>query len=711
MAPRPIERQSIHGAAKSEKHLLTPPATPSKPASDSRFQTISSLLKDTHLLQRRTLRAIDSVFGTEQLPEDISYHQQIDDFRAALAADRNRPKTDQRRSPPFTNRRTLSFSSGGSSGRSIELDFNTEDPYQSSHLPVFELPSSAPPELDFSSEADIPFTFAEMDPAARKFIEETRPAGLSKTGRASPDFRTRNRPEITTSPRSNGSSSWLESISPLLTSEVEKLEKSYKSPQNYTANSRYSRPSAAYSEPPRRNVFGLDESDLSRVLDVTREEDEYGDRLTEPPVARQLFGQASRFVEPAVGRPRVLQGREPSGLDVTGIYDSMARIPSRQRPVSGREDRAVPSYESGRSGLPVPSTQRYSVHSAHSTRPSSPRLPAPSAPTEAEVFGTSGSRTEPRLRRSDSEYSETRFRDRMNNSSATPRIPDRPARMPISLPSEASKTEIDDAIRRLEELDEFIRGPRQRASEREERKIPEIAVSMPDDSGYAGGATPRASWTPGRTILSDSVSGSPRLGLPARSQGSYATPTPSSYRASTEATAGTSGTARTLSTRATGPTSVSVAPSASSVNPTSPDDADPLGTILDTARSLRNLVSSSTTLAKSAAGSASQEDGTADVLLALAKVGEAVEVGLSAIARAARTAGEKEGREMSTPSRSRTYEAPAASPMPMPTRKARGTSSDMEREERTRRDNLFRFRHHHAGEVCYGGRNCTWNNV
>jgi hypothetical protein len=132
---------------------------------------------------------------------------------------------------------------------------------------------------------------------------------------------------------------------------------------------------------------------------------------------------------------------------------------------------------------------------------------------------------------------------------------------------------------------------------------------------------------------------------------------------------------------------------------------------LDTARSLRNLVSSSTTLAKSAAGSASQEDGTADVLLALAKVGEAVEVGLSAIARAARTAGEKEGREMSTPSRSRTYEAPAASPMPMPTRKARGTSSDMEREERTRRDNLFRFRHHHAGEVCYGGRNCTWNNV
>ncbi|KAI9027835.1 hypothetical protein DFJ74DRAFT_660585 [Hyaloraphidium curvatum] len=488
-----------------------------------------------------------------------------------------------------------------------------------------------------------------------------------------------------------------------------------------------------------------------------------------------------------------LQRAELSGLDVTDMFrDALPRgsthSASRQR--SSLADRF--------------SVRRQSIP-ASPEPPANPLEKEPSAPTADELFGgdapapsfRGAPRSEPGAKLAEREIAaglsklddlEAKFREqtaRIGTRSApttpakpAPRAPATPARAAppavpapaprsapppqrtrmsgFSLPSVASKEEIEDAIQRLEELEVVIKG-RSSATRRPERgdrsllsevetatkrldeleqvfwnevvggefalpgareaeaprtprsslgaggrapRTPEIVVDDADagnDSGFVGGATPSpsrfgsAAPSPRRTLLPErGAPGSPAgLGLlPKPRPGAPPAPardtaSPSYPGSSNEALAGSAA-------------SVSVA--------VSPSEQDPLSSIVETARALNPLVASSTQLAYSAASSPAArtaDDGTSEVLLALAKVGESVQVGLAAIQRYARAeaslkAGNAPATARSTPSATpprsfADYEVPSPRP-------SAGSTRD-----------VFRFRHHHDGVPCYGGRSCEWN--
>lgn len=785
--PSNSNKRRLGGAGLSRSASSLHLAASSAPVHAARFKATSSLLSDVHRLQRRTIAALDALLGTDPLPADIAQHSNLkqvaDRLSRAVSASKS-SRLDPRRSPPPSLRRTGSSLSSGSQDEPIETrEQHEEDPYYGAPQ---QLPTVSQQPQPYSAQPIQPPIAAhiKMDAEARRFIESTRPAGISTASKPDPDFRTRHaRTQVAnnSTPYKASNPAWLESVSPLMTSEVERLERNYKElrpPANGGARTdppRRQQRSSTYEPafsmaPPKQSIFGLEESDLTRITGGagrTNTQFSGDDQLTQEPVARRLFTRA------AASMPSKRLDPQPSGLDVTGLYD---HIPTANASFASTRAPGTLTRQStaatDRSVLGVGPRSVGSV-SAPTTRPASP-VP-PSAPTEAEVFGLeqpstaartvdvgtpsrsgTGTYNKPankgktkehqedveiseRLQKMEElerrfgrekdnarlagtanssiagletpprRYSTERSSNATNNQrtwSSEPRptasssssVPSSSSRnIPISLPSQASKTEIDEAIARLEALESIVRQhvPAQSREVRSGystplRKVPEINVTEADDSGYAGGYTPRSSLgfnsSVGRNVLLETP-GSQRSEVPSlrrTADGGRSLASASVWRTPGVATSSTSAAAKSSDIFSPPRTQIS--------KDKQKAKEDPLSVIGDTARSLRTLVASSAQLASSAAKDASVEDGSAEVLLALAKVAQAVHVGLGAIGSAVK---EIEGAATSRVGA------------------VVGNEKDGKVErtvERQKREDLFRFRHHHDGEVCYGGRTCVWYN-
>lgn len=792
-----------------------------RPAPAARFDCTSELLDSAHTLQRRTLAAFDRLLGTGA-PADISGDPHLEDLRAELAA-HLAALEDPRRSPVFL--RSYSHSLSGESGASL----TPLSPIGAEPLHTEACNPQEPKLADYSaqsSQSDVLSQISgEMDAHTRRFIETTRPAGLSRTEPADPEFRTREYKETMDLPHQKVERRpWLD-IGEKLVEGVERLERDYQPGSSaataglpFSKRAKENERDIQIVEERRKDssdsdtFFGLD----SHSLSAPRAVPPLPSLPAPPTIYRGAATAKPRTVPASLYAARAgLEAREPSGLDVTGIFD----IKGKSKPRAPLEEKrtALPSAPSEseilRADRDTDLRQREAEKEARKRAEIERRVQAEveremqleserereeqlererlererieaeaedsrveelerqreaerakleaidrQLAMEKERQATARERQAERLRqdkirqdsdarsRSDADRArgrslrvevprehsfrrstlspeeqdeqiarglakldelERKFRTRLSlsprrsspvrasTSTFEPYVPK------ISLPSQRSKVEIDDALKRLDEIESVVRS-RGRARFGSSSSMPVLngddeREESRRDSGYVGFSTP---------------------GRPTSSRRSeYRTPrvSVSPIRAAT---------------------------SQQHRSPSLPPHPTPFHTILHTANSLIPLLSSSIHLADSAARTA--ED--AEVLEALARVNEAVKIGLEGIAREAETGLGKIGREVSpvrqsfetpnvafeTPRKhaSFAYETPTRPRSPLPMRyrsplrrysparniaplltppKTPAKMPTFDKDEKARREQLFRFRHHHDGHVCYGGRTCRWS--